>query len=84
MTRRIPIGAENRGLATACGAQLILTALDRGLYPSWDAYDRRSVALAEKLGLKFRIDNKELAAGMRAALGPLSFVEYRASRLFFC
>lgn len=38
------------GLATACGARLILEALDRGLYPSWDAFDLRSVALAEKLG----------------------------------
>jgi len=38
------------GLATACGAQLILESLKRGLYPSWDAYDLRSVALAEKLG----------------------------------
>ncbi|MEA4914917.1 MAG: GNAT family N-acetyltransferase [Christensenella sp.] len=41
---------RRRGLALACGARLILEALDRGLYPSWDAYDLRSVALAEKLG----------------------------------
>lgn len=41
---------RRRGLATACGARLILTCLDRGLYPSWDAHDLRSVALAEKLG----------------------------------
>lgn len=38
------------GLASACGARLILEALDRNLYPSWDAYDLRSVSLAEKLG----------------------------------
>lgn len=38
------------GLASACGARLILECLDRGLYPSWDAIDLRSVALAEKLG----------------------------------
>lgn len=38
------------GLATACGARLILEALNRNLYPSWDAFDLRSVALAEKLG----------------------------------
>ena len=38
------------GLALACGARLILDCLDRGLYPSWDAHDLRSVALAEKLG----------------------------------
>lgn len=38
------------GLATACGARLILEALDRGLYPSWDAFDLRSVSLSEKFG----------------------------------
>jgi GNAT superfamily N-acetyltransferase len=41
---------RRRGFATACGAGLILACLERGLYPSWDAYDLRSVALAEKLG----------------------------------
>lgn len=42
------------GLASACGARLILECLDRGLYPGWDAHDRRSLALAEKLG--YRLD----------------------------
>jgi len=41
---------RERGFATACGAALMLACLERGLYPSWDAYDLRSVALAEKLG----------------------------------
>lgn len=41
---------RRKGLATACGSRLILECLKRGLYPSWDAYDLRSVALAEKLG----------------------------------
>lgn len=41
---------RQRGLATACGARLILECLDRGVYPGWDAHDLRSVALAEKLG----------------------------------
>lgn len=41
---------RRRGLALACGARFILEALDRGLYPSWDAYDLRSVLLSEKLG----------------------------------
>lgn len=41
---------RRKGLAAACGARLILECLDRGLYPSWDAIDLRSVALAEKLG----------------------------------
>lgn len=39
-----------KGLALACCAKLILSCIDRGLYPSWDAADLRSVALAEKLG----------------------------------
>ncbi len=43
---------RRRGLATACGARLILECLDRGLYPSWDAIDLRSAALAEKLGYR--------------------------------
>lgn len=41
---------RRRGLASACGAAMILECLRRGLYPSWDAHDLRSVALAEKLG----------------------------------
>jgi GNAT superfamily N-acetyltransferase len=41
---------RQNGFATACGARLILECLKRGLYPSWDAHDLRSVALAEKLG----------------------------------
>ena len=41
---------RRRGLAAACGARLILDCLDRGLYPSWDAHDLRSAALARKLG----------------------------------
>lgn len=44
---------RRRGLATVCGARLILECLDRGLYPSWDAQNLWSVALAEKLGYHF-------------------------------
>ena len=44
---------RRRGLATACGAKLILACLDRGLYPSWDAQNLWSVGLAEKLGYTF-------------------------------
>lgn len=43
---------RRRGLAAVCGARLILNCLDRGLYPCWDAHDRRSLALAEKLGYR--------------------------------
>lgn len=44
---------RRNGLALACGAQLILECLERGLYPSWDAQNLGSVALAEKLGYHF-------------------------------
>ena len=40
------------GLATACGAALVLACLERGLYPSWDAHTSISLALAEKLGYR--------------------------------
>ncbi len=41
------------GLAAACGARLILECLERGLYPSWDAQNKWSLSLAEKLGYHF-------------------------------
>lgn len=41
---------RRRGLAFRCGAKLILACLERGWYPSWDAHNPGSVALAEKLG----------------------------------
>lgn len=44
---------RRKGLAYACGAALILECLNRGLYPSWDAANLGSVALAEKLGYHF-------------------------------
>lgn len=44
---------RRKGLATACGAKLILECLKRGWYPSWDAQNRWSVALAEKLGYHY-------------------------------
>ncbi len=45
--------SRRRGLATACGAKLVLECLKRGIYPSWDAQNQWSVALAEKLGYHF-------------------------------
>ncbi len=44
---------RRRGLATICGARLILECLRRGLYPSCDAQNLWSVALAQKLGYHF-------------------------------
>ncbi|MBS7008774.1 GNAT family N-acetyltransferase [Anaerostipes sp.] len=49
---------RRNGLAYACGAKLILECLDRGLYPSWDAQNQASVALAEKLGYHFNYEYK--------------------------
>lgn len=44
---------RRKGLATACGAKLILECLKRNLYPSWDAQNLWSAALAGKLGYRF-------------------------------
>ncbi len=44
---------RQKGLATACGAALIIECLNRNLYPNWDAATRISVALSEKLGYRF-------------------------------
>lgn len=44
---------RRKGLAYVCGAKLILACLEKGLYPSWDAQNEWSVALAEKLGYHF-------------------------------
>lgn len=44
---------RRKGLAYAAGAKLILECLERGLYPSWDAQNKWSVALAEKLGYHY-------------------------------
>lgn len=44
---------RREGLATVCGAKLILECLKRNLYPSWDAHNAWSAALAEKLGYRF-------------------------------
>lgn len=44
---------RRKGLATVCGAKLILECLKRNLYPSWDAQNLWSAALARKLGYRF-------------------------------
>lgn len=44
---------RRKGLGYVCGAGLILECLNRGWYPSWDAQNKWSVALAEKLGYHF-------------------------------
>lgn len=44
---------RHKGLASAAGAALILSCLDDGLYPSWDAANLISLRLSEKLGYEF-------------------------------
>lgn len=44
---------RRKGLAYISGAKLILECMNRKLYPSWDAQNLWSVALAEKLGYHF-------------------------------
>lgn len=44
---------RHRGLGSAVAAKLILACLDEGLSPSWDAANKLSVRLAEKLGYEF-------------------------------
>lgn len=44
---------RRKGLAYACAARLILECLNRNLYPSWDAQNLLSVALAQKLGYHY-------------------------------
>lgn len=53
---------RRRGLASVCGAKLVLECLDRGLYPSWDAQNLWSAALAKKLGyhLDYEYDAYEI------------------------
>lgn len=44
---------RRQGLATVCGAALILECLKRDLYPSWDAHNKDSLSLAKRLGYSF-------------------------------
>lgn len=44
---------RHKGLAYVCGAKLILECLEKNLYPSWDAQNKISVALAKKLGYHY-------------------------------
>lgn len=46
-------GYRRKGLAYICGAKLILECRRKGWYPSWDAQNPWSAALAEKLGYHF-------------------------------
>lgn len=47
---------RRRGLASVLAARFILECIERGLYPSWDAANLSSLALAEKLG--YRLDRE--------------------------
>ncbi|HNX15049.1 MAG TPA: GNAT family N-acetyltransferase [Oscillospiraceae bacterium] len=54
---------RRRGLASACGAQLILECLDKGIYPSWDAANMPSCLLAQKLGYAFAGEYRSYSIG---------------------
>ena len=47
---------RRNGLAYVCAARLILECCKQGLYASWDAQNKWSVALAEKLGYHYSHD----------------------------
>lgn len=44
---------QRKGLALSCGANFILSCMEQGIYPNWDAANQKSVGLAEKLGYVF-------------------------------
>ncbi|MCI8516069.1 MAG: GNAT family N-acetyltransferase [Hungatella sp.] len=58
---------RRKGLAGICGAKLILECLKRGWYPSWDAQNLWSVALAEKLGYHFDHEYEAYEVNLREA-----------------
>lgn len=47
---------RRRGLAQAVASRLILECVEKNIYPRWDAANKESVALAEKLG--YRLDKE--------------------------
>lgn len=44
---------RRKGLGLACASAMILECLERDIYPRWDAANRISVTVAEKLGYRF-------------------------------
>lgn len=59
---------RRKGLAYVCGAKLILECIKRGWYPSWDAQNKWSAALAEKLGYHFDHEYTAYVVGREAGL----------------
>ncbi|MHC1685921.1 MAG: GNAT family N-acetyltransferase [Clostridiaceae bacterium] len=47
---------RRKGFATVCASKLILECISRGIYPSWDAANKKSASLAEKLG--YNLENE--------------------------
>ena len=72
---------RRRGLALAVCAKLILTCLDKGLYPSWDAANLASVSLAKKLGYRmghpYKIFYLPQMDAQQTATGQVEFTEKR-------
>ncbi len=44
---------RRQGLARICAAGIILECIERGLYPSWDAQNKWSLGLSQKLGYHY-------------------------------
>ncbi|MBQ4313187.1 MAG: GNAT family N-acetyltransferase [Clostridia bacterium] len=44
---------RRKGIARACASMLLLECMERGLYPSWDAANEKSLGLARSLGYVF-------------------------------
>ncbi|WP_343209198.1 GNAT family N-acetyltransferase [Anaerolentibacter hominis] len=61
---------RKKGLALACAAHMILECLKRGLYPSWDAANKESLHLAEKLG--YHLDSAYVTYGINLSLSSAS------------
>lgn len=53
------IDHRRKRLALICSAKLILECLKRGIYPSWDAHNKASLSLAQKLG--YSLDKEYIA-----------------------
>lgn len=72
---------RRKGLALAVCAKLILTCLDKGLYPSWDAANLASVALAQKLGYQpghhYEVFYLPQMDAQQTATGQVEFTEKR-------
>lgn len=64
---------RRKGLALITGAKLVLEALERGLYPNWDAANMMSVGVAQKLGYHYDAPYEVCEVTFSDFLTPQSF-----------